>query len=68
VADLEPAQAALLAGAIVNPLVLSPARPNARLLARQRLILRRMGMSSARVPTRPSLTRRDASRMLRMPA
>jgi monofunctional biosynthetic peptidoglycan transglycosylase len=35
-------QAALLAGAIVNPRVLNPARPNARLLRRQRLILRRM--------------------------
>jgi monofunctional biosynthetic peptidoglycan transglycosylase len=40
---LSRAQAALLAGAIVNPRVLNPARPPARLLARQRLILRRMG-------------------------
>ena len=36
-------QAALLAGAIVNPCVLNPARPNRRLLARQRIILGRMG-------------------------
>jgi monofunctional biosynthetic peptidoglycan transglycosylase len=36
-------QAALLAGAIVNPRVLNPARPNARLARRQRLILERMG-------------------------
>ena len=36
-------QAALLAGAIINPRVLSPARPNARLRSRQRLILGRMG-------------------------
>jgi monofunctional biosynthetic peptidoglycan transglycosylase len=36
-------QAALLAGAIVNPRVLNPARPNRRLLARQRIILGRMG-------------------------
>jgi monofunctional glycosyltransferase len=36
-------QAALLAGAIINPRVLSPARPNRRLLARQRIILARMG-------------------------
>ena len=36
-------QAALLAGAIINPRVLNPARPNRRLLARQRIILERMG-------------------------
>jgi monofunctional biosynthetic peptidoglycan transglycosylase len=36
-------QAALLAGAIVNPRVLNPARPNTRLVRRQRLILGRMG-------------------------
>jgi monofunctional biosynthetic peptidoglycan transglycosylase len=36
-------QAAMLAGAIINPRVLNPARPNARLLRRQRLILGRMG-------------------------
>lgn len=40
---LGPQQAALLAGAIINPRVLSPARPNARLLGRQRIILGRMG-------------------------
>lgn len=38
-----PREAALLAGAIINPRVLNPAAPNARLLARQRLILGRMG-------------------------
>ncbi len=42
-ADLGPAQAALLAGAIVNPRLLNPGRPSARLLRRQQLILRRMG-------------------------
>jgi monofunctional biosynthetic peptidoglycan transglycosylase len=36
-------QAALLAGAIVNPRALNPARPTARLLRRQSLILGRMG-------------------------
>ena len=36
-------QAALLAGAIINPRVLNPARPTSRLLSRQRLILGRMG-------------------------
>jgi monofunctional biosynthetic peptidoglycan transglycosylase len=35
-------EAALLAGAIINPRVYSPAQPNARLRGRQRLILRRM--------------------------
>ena len=40
---LSPAQAALLAGAIVNPRLLNPARPTQRLLSRQQLILRRMG-------------------------
>jgi len=36
-------QAALLAGAIVNPRVLNPARPRQRLQRRQHLILARMG-------------------------
>ena len=36
-------QAALLAGAIINPRRYSPASPNARLLHRQQLILHRMG-------------------------
>jgi monofunctional biosynthetic peptidoglycan transglycosylase len=36
-------QSALLAGAIVNPRVLTPGSPTRRLIARQRLILRRMG-------------------------
>jgi hypothetical protein len=35
-------QAALLAGAIINPRVYNPGRPNARLLRRQRIVLRRM--------------------------
>jgi monofunctional biosynthetic peptidoglycan transglycosylase len=42
-ASLSPEQAALLAGAIINPRVYSPGRPNARLLRRQRIILSRMG-------------------------
>jgi monofunctional glycosyltransferase len=42
-ADLSPEQAALLAGAIINPRRYSPAHPNARLLSRQRIILSRMG-------------------------
>lgn len=42
-ADLSPSQAALLAGAIINPRRYSPAHPNARLFRRQAIILRRMG-------------------------
>jgi monofunctional glycosyltransferase len=39
---LSPAQSALLAGAIVNPRLLNPARPTPRLLKRQQLILHRL--------------------------
>ena len=42
-ASLGPAEAALLAAAIVNPRVLNPAHPSTRLLKRQQLILRKMG-------------------------
>jgi len=42
-ASLSREQAALLAAAIVNPRVLSPAHPTARLIRRQRIILSRMG-------------------------
>lgn len=42
-ASLSREQAALLAGAIVNPRVLNPAHPPARLIRRQRIILARMG-------------------------
>ena len=41
--DLDPPQAALMAGAIINPRVYNPAQPNARLLRRQEIILNRMG-------------------------
>ena len=40
---LTPRQAALLAGAIINPRALSPSDPSRRLLARQGLILARLG-------------------------
>jgi monofunctional biosynthetic peptidoglycan transglycosylase len=36
-------ESALLAAAVINPRLLNPARPSARLLRRQQLILRRMG-------------------------
>jgi monofunctional biosynthetic peptidoglycan transglycosylase len=45
-AQLDPNEAALLAGAIINPRLLNPGRPNGRLLRRQQLILRRMGLVS----------------------
>jgi monofunctional biosynthetic peptidoglycan transglycosylase len=41
--ELGPAEAALLAAAIVNPRLLNPAHPTTRLIRRQQLILRRMG-------------------------
>jgi monofunctional biosynthetic peptidoglycan transglycosylase len=49
-AELTPAQAALMAGALINPRVYSPARPNGRLLARQRIILGRMGRGGGAPP------------------
>lgn len=48
---LAPDQAALLAAAIINPRVLNPARPGARLLRRQSLIARRMGGVTPPVPS-----------------
>ena len=53
-AGLSAEQSALLAGAIVNPRVLTPGAPTRRLLARQRLILRRMGGRSAAPPPAPA--------------
>jgi monofunctional biosynthetic peptidoglycan transglycosylase len=41
--ELSQEEAALLAGAIINPRVHSPAKPTKRLLRRQQIILRRMG-------------------------
>jgi monofunctional biosynthetic peptidoglycan transglycosylase len=43
-------QAALLAGAIINPRVLNPARPNGRLVRRQQIILARMGQVTPPTP------------------
>jgi len=43
-------QSALLAGAIINPRLLSPARPTRRLIRRQRIILSRMGQVALPVP------------------
>src|SRR5262249_28231544 len=41
---LGPTESALLAAAIINPRILNPGRPSARLIRRQQLILRRMGV------------------------
>jgi monofunctional biosynthetic peptidoglycan transglycosylase len=41
--SLDASRAALLAGAIINPRLLNPAKPSPRLLRRQQMILRRMG-------------------------
>ncbi len=46
-ASLGPSESALLAAAIVNPRLLNPARPGVKLLRRQQLILRRMGVTTA---------------------
>jgi monofunctional glycosyltransferase len=43
VSELSQEEAALMAGAIINPRVHSPAKPTKRLLRRQQIILRRMG-------------------------
>ena len=43
-------QSALLAGAIINPRLLNPARPTARLLRRQQNVLGRMGQVTPPVP------------------
>ena len=42
-ADLGPQESALLAAAIINPRVLDPGQPTARLRRRQQMIMRRMG-------------------------
>jgi monofunctional biosynthetic peptidoglycan transglycosylase len=45
--DLSVEEAALMAAAIINPRELNIARPNRRLLRRQEIVLRRMGVSQA---------------------
>lgn len=49
-ASLSVDQAALLAGAIINPRVHSPAKPTRRLLRRQQIIIRRMGIKETPPP------------------
>ena len=54
-ASLEMHEAALLAGAIINPREHSPAKPTRRLLRRQQIIIRRMGIKETPPPPPPSL-------------
>ncbi|MGE0865705.1 MAG: monofunctional biosynthetic peptidoglycan transglycosylase, partial [Vicinamibacterales bacterium] len=49
-ASLSVEQAALLAGAIINPREHSPAKPTRRLLRRQQIIIRRMGIKETPPP------------------
>jgi monofunctional biosynthetic peptidoglycan transglycosylase len=65
--DLTREQAALLAGALINPRVYSPAHPNARLLRRQQIILGRMGEQTGRLEAGPAVqsTRRTPSNLPR---
>ena len=59
-AELNPTEAALLAGAIANPHIMDPARPTARLRRRQQMILRRMGaVTPPPVLAEPSATPAD---------
>jgi len=53
-ASLSVEQAALLAGAIINPREHSPAKPTRRLLRRQQIIVRRMGINETPPPTPPA--------------
>ena len=53
-ASLSVEQAALLAGAIINPRVHSPAKPTRRLLRRQQIIIRRMGIKETPPPVAPA--------------
>ena len=49
-ASLDMAEAALMAGAIINPREHSPAKPTRRLLRRQQIILKRMGFKESPPP------------------
>ncbi len=57
--SLTPRQAALLAGALINPVRYSPGRPPARLLRRQQIILARMGSVEPRLPAAASPESRE---------
>ena len=52
-AALSREQAALLAGALINPIIYNPSRPPSRLLRRQQIILGRMGRYKPPAPDPP---------------
>ena len=52
-ASLDMAEAALMAGAIINPREHSPAKPTRRLLRRQQIILKRMGFKESPPANQP---------------
>ena len=54
-ASLGMEEAALMAGAIINPREHSPAKPTRRLLRRQQIIIRRMGIKETAPPPPPPL-------------
>ena len=64
-ASLDMSEAALMAGAIINPRVHSPAKPTRRLLRRQQIIMRRMGFKesppAAPVPPPPPVLNESPS-------
>lgn len=59
-AELDGAQAALLAGSIINPRRLNPSKPTPRLLRRQQIILGRMGQNALRGGVNDAETPSDA--------
>lgn len=63
-AGLSAEQAALLAGAIINPRVHNPAHPTPRLRRRQQIVLRRMGAVTppAESPSTPDLPTPESTR------
>ncbi|ODS55698.1 MAG: monofunctional biosynthetic peptidoglycan transglycosylase [Acidobacteria bacterium SCN 69-37] len=64
--SLSASQAALMAGALINPRIYSPASPNRRLVARQRIILGRMsrGVAAPAPPSLPASTDGPSDRSL----
>jgi monofunctional biosynthetic peptidoglycan transglycosylase len=57
-------EAALLAGAIINPREHSPARPTRRLLRRQQIIARRMGVKPPTVEVNPTIHSEGATKFV----
>jgi monofunctional biosynthetic peptidoglycan transglycosylase len=67
-ASLSRQQSALLAGAIVNPRLLTPARPSRRLLRRQQIILARMGSVDRSAPNAAITPELETDREAQPPA